>query len=407
MSRALIFALFPLFFSAITWGEESRSVNLLAGHKVVSSNGQTAIVRGHVPRGDKLSYQYQGMNTPLRGNLILSDVMLPSDPWHLWDGRPAQRFDVARQTPENYHESHNHYQNLLSEVINATAGSNGVPIWGDGAATVSGANVWGGFFSARSTCDKRDLISGYLPKELTRGCGPEFDAQLTGLEVDVLNAGKPGVYPNKAKHGVQIVGFGNPNGQALSIISENFDREPQYRRGQFESIIYAQNSLHPDYGRFLVMDFDTARIGLDMRKPLFSAGAMDFRTEGVGTGILLNSGRSGELYGGLRWPGTDDKKGWLSARLGPGGLRVVSHDNKRELLALDNYGGIYLNGNVYVNGVRLGEAGLSWARIQVSWKTILISLAAILVLIIGVNILLVRYFVRSALNKSWAPGSSR
>jgi hypothetical protein len=226
------------------------------GRKTVEAHGETALVRGPSPRQDGLSYQYEQMQTPLRGNLIVSDTLLPSDAWHLWNGRQTERFDIRKQTPENYHQSHNHHQNVLSEVINATPGANGIPIWGDSVAAVQGANVWGGFFSARSRCSPGDLLDRYLPKGLARGCGPDFDAQLTGLEVDVLNAGKPAIHPNKAKHGIQIVGFGNPNGQALSVIAENFDREPRYRRGQFESILYAQNSLRPDYGRFIVMDFE-------------------------------------------------------------------------------------------------------------------------------------------------------
>jgi hypothetical protein len=379
------------------WGSEKTGSLSVPGRVIQTANGEIAIMRGNSPRMSGLSYQYQGMKTPLRGNLILSDVLLPSDPWHLWDGQTVPRFDIGKQTPENYHESHNHYQSLLSEVINATSGANGIPIWGESVAAVNGANVWGGFFSARSSCFKRDLIGGYLPRNLERGCGPDFDAQLTGLEVDVLNAGKPGVYPNKAKHGVQIVGFGNPNGQALSVISENFDRGPADRRGQFESILYAQNSLQPGYGRFIVMDFDKARIGLDMRKPLFSEGAMDFRSEGAGTGIMLESGRSGEIYGGSRWPGIADKQGWLSMRLGNGGYRLVSNDNTREIMAIDNHGGIYLNGDVYLNGERLGAGKFDNGEIHLSMKKIGLTILAMGLLLLVINVFVVRYFVRLAL----------
>jgi len=370
-------------------------LNPLQGRTVRINNGETAIVRGKSPRSDRLSYEYEKMQTPLRGNFIVSDVLLPTDKWHLWDGSAIPRFDVSKQTPENYHESHNHYQNMLSEVVNATPGANSIPVWGESIAAVKGANAWGGFFSARSGCYKGDLIGKYLPNGLDRGCGPGFDAQLTGLEVDVLNAGKPGVYPNKAKHGVQVVGFGNPNGQALSVISENFDREHQYRRGQFESILYAQNSLQPDYGRFIVMDFDKANIGLDMRKPLFSQGAMDFHSEGVGTGIMLDSGRSGELYGGLRWPGDKaDKRGWLTARLGAGGFRIVSNDNTREIMVIDNNGGIFLNGTDVA-----GHSPLN-GEILVSKKSLLFYIILGLMALMVANAIMIRIMVRSALRSA-------
>jgi hypothetical protein len=371
-------------------------LNPLHGRTVQIDNEETIILRGKSPRSDGLSYEYEKMQTPLRGNFIISDVLLPTDKWHLWDGSPTPRFDVSKQTPENYHQSHNHYQNLLSEVVNATSGANSIPVWGESIAAVKGANAWGGFFSARSGCYMGDLVSKHFPKDIDRGCGKDFDAQLTGVEVDVLNAGKPGVFPNKAKHGVQVVGFGNPNGQALSIISENFDREPQYRRGQFESILYAQNSLQPDYGRFIVMDFEKAQIGLDMRKPLFSKGAMDFHSQGLGTGILLDSGHSGELYGGLRWPGFKDPHGWLTARLGEGGFRIVSNDNTHEIMAIDNNGGIYLNGDLYLNGTK---AESSSGDIRIPKRALLIAgILGVLVLMVA-NILLVRFMVRFELRK--------
>lgn len=365
----------------------------LPGRAVRSFDDETVISRGRSPRADGLIYQYQNLRTPLRGNLSISDVLLPTDVWRLWNGQPTQLFDLTKQTPENYPGSHNHYQSLLSEVINATSGVNGIPFWGDGNAVVNGANVWGGFFSARSSCAKGELVAGYLPKNLKRGCGPDFDAQLTGIEVDVLNAGKPGVYPNKAKHGVQIVGFGNPNGQAVSVISENFDREPPFRRGQFESILYAQNSIQPEYGRFIVMDFEKAQIGLDMRKPLFSGGAIDFRSEGVGTGILLNSGRSGEIYGGLRWPSFADKQQWLSWRLGTGGYRVVSNDNRRELLAIDNNDGIYLTGDVYLNGTKISSMLSDGGNIVIPKRWFAAAVIAVLILMVLMNFIMLRFRV--------------
>jgi hypothetical protein len=386
--------------SAALAGNSGDESPLFPGRVIRRQGEQTVVGRGRSPRLDGLSYQYQNLGTPLRGNLILSDVLLPGDAWHLWNGRPVERFDLTKQTPENYHDSHNHYQSLLSEVINATSGANGIPFWGDSNAVVNGANAWGAFVSARSSCAGNELVASYLPKGLARGCGPDFDAQLTGIEVDVLNGGKPGIYPNKAKHGVQIVGFGNPNGQAISVISEYFDREQKFRRGQFESILYAQSSIQPDYGRFIVMDFEKAKIGLDMRKPLFSEGAIDFRSEGLGTGILLSSGRSGEIYGGLRWPGFKDNQEWLSTRLGVGGYRIVSNDNRKELVAIDNHGGIYLSGDIYLNGTKVSAMLPLGENIVISKRWFAAAVVTILVLLMAANMLLLRFLATRSTNSS-------
>ncbi|RJF28709.1 hypothetical protein [Escherichia coli] len=82
---------------------------------------------------------------------------------------------------------------------------------------------------------------------------------------------------------------------------------------------------------------------------------MQARTEGVGTGIILNEGKSGEIYGGTRWNGSEDKRNWISIRNGEGGTRIVSNDNTKEVLAVDNDGGVYINGDVYINGKKLND----------------------------------------------------
>jgi hypothetical protein len=150
------------------------------------------------------------------------------------------------------------------------------------------------------------------------------------------------------------------------------------------------------------MDFEKAHIGLDMRRPLFSGGAMDFRTEGPGSGILLNSGRSGEVYGGLRSPGFTDPRQWLSMRLGNGGYRVVSNDNMRELMAIDNDGGIYLNGDVYLNGTQISAESLTDREVRISVKVLALSILTVCLLLLGGNILLVRYLVKTTLRRGRA-----
>ncbi|WP_240761388.1 hypothetical protein [Nitrosococcus wardiae] len=336
-------AIFPAFAQ-----RDSKASQKLQATEIY--NERLLLIHPESPRGvTGKTFQYTGLGTPLGGRHFISDVLTQSTPWQLWDGLPAEPVDVAEQTPENYDSAHNHYQSLLVELTSVLPGANAVPIWGDSTAAVSGASAWGSFFSARSYCDN-PVIETTLPQAVQE-CSKDFDAQLTGLEVDVLNAGKPGVYPNMAKHGVQIVGFGNPNSHALSIIAHGFDRPEDQQDGQFEAVLYAQNALVPQYGRFMVSDQSRAMMGIDYRKTLFTQGAGLFRSEGAGTGLIFNEGKGGEIYAGNRWPGqeTDD---WLTLRAGVSGLRIVSNDNTRELLVVDR------NGEVSVKGAPLNETTL-------------------------------------------------
>lgn len=308
------------------------------------------IVRGSHPRQNGLWIQYNHLTTALRGHVTFSDVLTPGLAWQDYLGRPIRPHDTRGVSPENFDNLHNHYQNLLSEVINFMPGANAVAIWGDAMAADGGAKVWGGFFSARSS---RTAFSGppfdrYTPPGYTPPQVDTFDPQLVGVEIDVLNQGKPGVWPNSAKVGLQIVGFGQPNSMAIEVRSEDTDKDVRNRRGLFESGIYFKNSL-ADYGRLVVADLEQARIGLDFSRCLFREGAAKLRSQQIGTGIQFNDGDSGEVYGGLRWPDFEDKREWLTLRAGTGGVRIVSNDNTRELLAIDNYGGIYLYGDLYLN----------------------------------------------------------
>lgn len=79
---------------------------------------------------------------------------------------------------------------------------------------------------------------------------------------------------------------------------------------------------------------------------------MNISTYGPGSGLLLNDGKSGEVFGGLRWPEAEDKREFISIRLGDGGFRVTNNDNTKEIIAADNDNGIYLNGDIYINNIK-------------------------------------------------------
>ena len=288
---------------------------------------------------------------------FFSDIISPSDSWTNWKGDPVSVVNLSEQTPENYHDTHNHYQNVLSEVWNFSPHTNGVAFWGDSAAIADRSAAWGGFFSARSsfaraTNSSEDVFEKAFPPDLNKDVEKnEFDCQLTGLEVDVINGGKPGIYGNKAKHGITIVGFGNPNSHALSVICENFDCAEPQRRGQFEAGIYFQNSIHPDYGRLLVADFDRSRMGLDFRGTVFREGAAQFRTVSSGTGIVFNEGKGGEIYAEAK-NSSDLEDSCLTIRAGQAGLRIMDSSGQKELIMIDKDGIIIINGDILINGIK-------------------------------------------------------
>jgi len=313
-------------------------------------------LRGNTPLRDGINAWFYGLDVALGGHKYIGDVVDNTYLFHNYRGEPVGLHNNLEESAENYENTHNHYQNLFVQTINKVKNLNAVSIWGDSTSIVDGAKSWGGFFSARSSCPAY-VLGGPLAKYGDPGlisC-EGIDNQLIGVEIDVLNSSKPGVYPNMSKTGLQIVGFGNPNSMAIEVRSEDTDRVQAGKvpRGSFESALYIKNSIQPEYGRMIVADFETAKMGLDFRKPIFSQGVLQFHTSGVGTGLIANEGKSGEIYGGERWPNFPDKNQWLTVRIGNGGFRVVSNNNTKEFMAIDNFGGIYFNGDVYVNGSKL------------------------------------------------------
>lgn len=126
-------------------------------------------------------------------------------PYHQFAGRPLQDFVVLSDvlTPGPKLE---HYQSFLSEVISQRPDTNAVAVWGDATGSADKSRVWGGFFTARTA----NVLGKPTPK----------DAQLIGLEIDVLNSSLPGVFPNDSKVGLQIVGFGHTNTNAIELLTE-------------------------------------------------------------------------------------------------------------------------------------------------------------------------------------------
>lgn len=204
-----------------------------------------------------------------------------------------------------------HYQTFLAELISQRADTNAVALWADAQSQVNGGRVWGGFLSARSDFSR-----------LPAGSNP--DSQLIGLEIDVLNAGLPGVYPNASKVGLQIVGFGNRNTNAIEILT-------QTPSAAWQNVINIQpGTVAPD-GTVIGMAPQNAGVGINFLGSRFADSAflvsenqrITFRTAGTSDAAIWRD---------------DINNGYLVLQAGPPGLRIVNSDNTANLLMVTSDG---------------------------------------------------------------------
>lgn len=327
------------------------------------SNGAINVIRGHHPRRIGQWPQYSGLTTGLGKNIVLTDVVTPRTPIETWEGVPmkAQSTDFARA--QDYANFHNHYQNLLIETWNFTDNVNAVSFWADSAALTPGARNWGGFISARSWPFR---WGEYLPDGTPDFADPDFDAALVGLEIDVLNYGlahgemSPKIGQKLSKIGLQLVGFGKQSTAAIEMRSLDTDAHEltgDQRSGTWYYGIIANNCFNSE-STFIKASFDDARIGLDFAVPEFNQGAIKIRSSKPGTGMLINEGTSGEIFGGPR-PGADANRNWMNLRSGDAGVRVVSRDAARELLIIDEAGNVTIPGTLTLAGKKINPAKLA------------------------------------------------
>lgn len=206
-----------------------------------------------------------------------------------------------------------HYQTFLTELITERPNTNAVASWSDATSVVNNGRVWGGFISVRSG------FSHLSPVEQATA-----DSQLIGLEVNVLNGGLPGVYPNQSKVGVQIVGFGNANTNALEVLT-------QTPSAAFQNILNIQPHAVSPNGAVIGMAPQAAARGIDFQGSTFSDGAMIvstnqkfvFRTPGLSDASIWRD---------------DINNGYLVLQAGPPGLRIVNSDNNKNLLIITSAG---------------------------------------------------------------------
>jgi hypothetical protein len=348
--------------------------------------GGTHVIRGNHPRLEGIWPQYSQLGTGLARNVVISDVVTQDMPLESWRGTATRPAAGDANNPYEYPDAHNHYQNLLSEVWNFSTRTNSVAIWGDSGAFVPGAKSWGGFFSARSWPLH---WKEYVPPGTAKYEDRDFDATLIGVEIDVLNNGldwgkvSPLVAQPAQKIGLQVVGFGRRNTAAIEVRSEDtmaaLEQLPTpERRGTWTYGMFFHNSMNADSTLIRSSDVEVHR-GLDLSETRCTDGAVLIHAAGPSSGLLLEKGKCGEIYGQRA---RDGRKvdGWLGVRLGREGVRFVGNDAKREIMTIDNDGATRLSGEFYLNGQRVELAGLRlvdtgpWAR--PTWIALFIVMAA-------------------------------
>lgn len=261
-------------------------------------------------------------------------------PYYQFSGQPVgQMSGVSDLLPNGIPLIH--YQSFVTELITERPDTNAVSLWADAQSQVNGGRVWGGFISARSDFTKL-------------GAGSNADSQLIGLEIDVLNAGLPGVYPNASKVGLQIVGFGNRNTNAIEILT-------QTASAAWGNIINIQpDTVAPD-GAVIGMSPQNAGMGINFLGSKFADSAflvsenqkITFRTAGTSDAAIWRD---------------DIFNGYLVLQAGPPGLRVVNSTNTANLLVVTDQGDLITKYGAYssfvtrLSNLELGtvSAGLAY-----------------------------------------------
>jgi len=301
-----------------------------------------SMVRGNHPRLGGMWPQYSGLSTGLRKNIVVSDVISHDASVESWRGEAKDinpENKKRAQTSEEFANTHNHYQNLLSEVWSFSPTINAVALWGDSAALHPGARSWGGFLSARSWPVH---WNEYVPAGTPDFKDKDFDAALVGLEVDVLNNGLPQGSVSKtvgiplSKVGVQIVGFGKRNTTALELRSEDSDdygKKSDERRGVWHYGLIDHNALNSE-STFLITTTPEIRTGVDFSGTTFSDSALKIKGAGSRTGVAFNNYTGGEIYA---------EEGKLHLRGGTSGLSILTPSG-HEVIGVDGYGNVRWHG---------------------------------------------------------------
>jgi hypothetical protein len=256
----------------------------VAGQEIVNRPAGIFICDSEHPRcavSDQATYRYHqfGMQPGIGQFSGVSDVLGPGAPL-------------------------DHYQTFLAELISRRADTNAVALWADTMSRVDRGRVWGAFASARSE----------LP--------PGQDSQLIGLEIDVLNGGLPGRYPHASKVGLQVVGFGAENTNAIEVLTEGSTS------GQFVNVFNVQPGTTTPDGTIFGIAPQRAALGLNLEGSTFSDSAI------LLSDLARISFRDGARGGDAAIYRDAFDRGHLVLQAGPAGLRVTDSGNTANLFRL-------------------------------------------------------------------------
>lgn len=267
-------------------------------------NNGIHFIKGNHPRLDGYWTQYSGLKTGLGKNIIISDVLPYDMQVESATGEKMIPHDDNKnlhQDSNEYSNTHNHYQNFLSEVWSFSPTVNAVSIWGDSGSFFPGSKSWGGFLSARSWPVHWQK---FVPEGTPTFEDKDFDAQLVGLEIDVLNGGLPDgtispiIGRPLSKSGLQIVGFGNRNTAAIEIRTEDSDdhsKSSDERKGTWKYGIIAYNSLNSD-STFIFSATPAGKTGVDLTQTTYSDSAIKINSTGTKTGLSFNEYAAGQIF---------------------------------------------------------------------------------------------------------------
>jgi hypothetical protein len=194
-------------------------------------------------------------------------------------------------------------------VENASPTVNAVGIWGASQSLASKARVWGGFFTANSAW------------------GAEKDAQLIGLEVDVVNHTKAGIAPNASKVGIQVVGIGEAQTtNAIEILAAG---PALWNNG----ILFSDHAISPTGTIIGVSQKDAVNLGIDISHTAFKRAAMLISNNSL-LGLRSKSGADSGMYA------DDINNGSLVLRSGRDGTRITNNENTKNLFWVKSNGSI-------------------------------------------------------------------
>jgi hypothetical protein len=194
-------------------------------------------------------------------------------------------------------------------VENESPTVNAVGIWGASQSLASKARVWGAFFTANSAE------------------GDDKDAQLVGLEVDVVNHTRAGVSPNASKVGIQVVGLGEA--QVTNGIEILASGPALWNNG----ILFSDHSIGPNGTILGVSQQDAVNLGIDISHTPFKRAAVLVSNNSL-VGFRSKAGTDSGIYA------DNINNGSLVLRSGRDGTRITNNENSKNLFWVRSDGSI-------------------------------------------------------------------